>query len=244
MMQPSAIKASYPPFSAMPCSAIGTSSAPGTSTWSMWSSATPRAASSPRQPSARALVMLSLKRACTMPMYSPLPSSLAALPFSAPNIALVLSWSFLSRGDVTGDLQAIPCHTGHAARIAHEVHAVHSAFAQDLRAHSISAQVQPAAFGRVRCPGLAFELCQQLLRVLAAIEQDCDALSLERNAAQARVQVPGVHRAVDFQRVQHRHRLVHAHRDGLIGRPVTLDQRQMQAVAGFVAPGMGHEFPV
>ena len=48
------------------------------------------AASSLRQALARALVTLSLKRACTMPMTNFLPSSLSAVPLSAPNILLSL----------------------------------------------------------------------------------------------------------------------------------------------------------
>src|SRR6185369_5242138 len=225
----------------MPCSAIGTSSAPGTQTWSMWSSATPSAASSARQACASASVMLWLNRACTMPMYRPLPSRFAALPFSAPNIALVLSRYLFVRRDVAGNLEAVTGHAGHAARIAQEVHAVHAAFAQDLGTHAIGAQVQPPAFGSMRRPGLALELRQQLLRVLAAIEQDHHALALARNALEAGVQVPGVHGTVDFQRVEHRHGLVHAHGYRLVGRPLAFDQRQVQAMAGLVAPGMGDE---
>src|SRR6185369_2680416 len=164
----------------------------------MWSSATPSAASSARQACASASVMLWLKRACTMPMYRPLPSRFAALPFSAPNIALVLSGCLFVGRDVTGNLQAIPRHAGHAARIAQEVHAMHAAFAQDLGAHAVGAQVQPPALGGMRRPGLALELSQQLLCVLAAVEQHRHPLALARDALQARIQVPGVHRTVDL----------------------------------------------
>src|SRR6185369_7024894 len=200
----------------MPCKAIGTSSAPGTQTWSMWSLATPSAASSARQACASASVMLWLNRACTMPMYRPLPSRSATLPFSAPNIALVLSGLLVGR-DVAGDFEAITGHARHPARIAQQVHAMHAAFAQDLGTHAIRAQVQPAAFGCVGRPGLALELRQQLLCVLAAIEQHHHTLALARNALEAGVQVPGVHGTVDFQRVEHRHGLVHAHGYRFVG---------------------------
>jgi hypothetical protein len=90
MMQPSAISASYSSFSARACKATGTSSAPGTRTWSMCLLLTPSASSSARQAWARASVMLSLKRACTMPIFSFVPSMRSAFPLSAPN----MSYSF------------------------------------------------------------------------------------------------------------------------------------------------------
>ena len=67
---------------AMACNAMGTSKAPGTSTWSM--SWTPNSSSSRMQATAKALVMPSLKRACTMPMCKPKPSSSCSIPLSAP----------------------------------------------------------------------------------------------------------------------------------------------------------------
>src|SRR5690349_19760628 len=100
--------------------------------------ATPSAASSSRQALASASVMSSLKRACTMPMRNPLPSSSTSLPLFACCIsqpALRWSCSLFVFGDVAGDLEPeAGGHAGHAARRSHEIHAVHAALAKDLRA--------------------------------------------------------------------------------------------------------------
>src|SRR5574337_1009798 len=147
MMQPRAISASNSSRSASACSNSGTSSAPGTSTWWMLSSCTPSLCSSARQAAARVLVMLSLKRACTMPMCSLLPSSFSPVPCSAPNISIDSLRLLL--GDVARDLQAVAHHAGHAPRLAHELHAYHAHLAQDLRADAVGAQIHAAALGRL-----------------------------------------------------------------------------------------------
>src|ERR1700759_4908469 len=117
--------------------------------------ATPSAASSLRHASASALVMSSLKRACTMPMRSPLPSSSTSAPLFACCIrrpAVGLGGSLLVvLGDVAGDLEAVARrHAGHATRRAQEIPLVHAAFAQDLRADAVAAQIHAAALGCLR----------------------------------------------------------------------------------------------
>ena len=91
------------------------------------------------------------------------------------------------------------------------MHAVDTAFAQDLGAHAIGAQVHAATLGRLRRTRLAFELRQQLVGGLAAVEQHRYPLALFGDIAQAGLERPGVHRAADLERVEHRQRLVHAH---------------------------------
>src|SRR3954452_669423 len=106
----------------------------------MSSAATPRASSSSRQALARVSVTPWLKRACTMPMARSLPSRRSALPLSAPNMDFLFLLS-VRPGRVARDLQAVAGHAGQAPRRAHEVHLLHAAFAQDLHAHAVGAQV-------------------------------------------------------------------------------------------------------
>ena len=118
---------------------------------------------------------------------------------------------------------------------------MHAAFAQDLRADAVAAQVHAAALGRLRRPRGAVELREQLGAGLAAVEQHRDALASARDVGQAGIQAPGVQRAIEFQRVEHRQRLVHAHVDGVVGGPGAAHQRQMHAVAGLVAKSVRRE---
>src|SRR3954447_521771 len=154
-------------------------------------SATPRASSSSRQALARVLVTSWLKRACTMPMTRSLPARRSAWPLSAPNIGILLVMGRPRR--VAGDLEAVAGHAGHAPRRTHEDHPLHAALAQDLRAHPVGAQVHAAALRRLRGARGAFELRQQLLRALAAIEQHRHAMAHLRDVLEARLQAPGVH---------------------------------------------------
>ena len=87
--------------------------------WSMSLSATPSAASSARQAVASASVMSALKRACTMPIRKPIPSSGVSAPLFAFSMSVF--------GDVAGDLQAVARrHARHATRVGidHRVPAV------------------------------------------------------------------------------------------------------------------------
>ena len=50
-----------------------------------------------------------------------------------------------------------------------------------------------------------------------------------------------MHGAVDLQRVQHRQRLMHAHRHRVVGAPGAAHQRKVDALARFVAERVGRE---
>ena len=110
-----------------------------------------------------------------------------------------------------------------------------------MRADTISAQVHATALRRLGGAGFAFKLIEQLAGALAAVEQHCYAAAVVSDVLQATVQAPRVHGAVDFEGIEHRQRLVHAHRNGLVGLPLALDQRQMHCLARAVAKSMGGE---
>ena len=80
---------------------------------------------------------------------------------------------------------------------------VHAAFAQNLRAHAVSAQVHAAALRGLGRAGRALKLGQHLRRTFTAVEQHGHALACLCQVLQAGVQTPRVHGAVDFERVEH-----------------------------------------
>src|SRR5512133_784883 len=131
-------------------------------------SSTPSASNSILQAWARALVMGSLKRACTMPMRNFLPFKRLSLAASAPWFASSI-WSLLC--NIANNFQTVAGHAGHAARVAHELHFVHAAFTQNLGTNAVAAQVHAAAFRAMAGACRAVKLGQQLLGALAAIEQ-------------------------------------------------------------------------
>ena len=59
---------------------------------------------------------------------------------------------------------------------------MNAAFAQDLCAHAVGAQVHAATLGAMAGTGRAFKLRQQLRGRLAAVEQHHHAFALDGNA--------------------------------------------------------------
>ncbi len=146
------------------------------------------------------------------------------------------------RVEITGDFKPVAGHAGHAPRRAHELHFVYATFAQNLRAHAVGAQVHAATLGCLRRARRAIELRQQLLGRFTAVEQHGDAATGLADVAQTGLQAPGVHGTADFEGVEQRQRLVHPHRHAVFGRPLALDQRQVQRAIGSVAKSADVKF--
>ena len=87
----------------------------------------------------------------------------------------------------------------------------------------------------------ALELGQQLLGVLAAVQEYRHAAAFLLDMAQALVHAPGMAATLHFQRIQHRQRFMHAHRHRLAGLPLPQHQSQVKRAAGLVAVGVGDE---